>query len=97
MQDTGNIPVAIFSSDTFDARTIDVASLELNGAGVRIVKGKGLQYSFEDVNGDGLLDLMVHFDRGALQLTIGDTTATVTGMTLDGNHIQGTDSLKVIE
>lgn len=97
LQDTGNIPVAIFSSDTFDASTIDVASLELNGAGVRIIKGKGLQYSFEDVNGDGLLDLMVHFDRGALQLTIGDTVATVTGMILDGNHIQGTDSVKVIE
>jgi hypothetical protein len=40
---------------------------------------------------------MIHFDRGALQLTVGDTSATVTGMTLDGRQIQGTDSVKVIE
>ena len=97
LQDTGNIPVAIFSSQTFDARTIDVASLKLNGAGVRIVKGKGLQYSFDDVNGDGLIDLMVHFDRGALQLTAGDTTATVIGVTLDSKQIQGTDTVEIIE
>ena len=74
-----------------------MSSLELNGAGVRIVKGKGYQYSFEDVNGDGLLDLVVHFDRGGAQLTIGDTSATVTGKTMDGTAIKGTDSVKVIE
>lgn len=97
LQDTGNIPVAIFSTSTFDAATIDVASLKLNGSEVRIVKGKGLQYSYDDVNADGLVDLMVHFDRGALELSSGDTSATVTGITLDGKKIQGTDSVVVIE
>lgn len=97
LQDTGNIPVAIFSTISFDAYNIEVSSLELNGAGVRIVKGKGYQYSFEDVNGDGLLDLVVHFDRGDAQLTVGDTFATVTGKTMDGTAIKGTDSVKVIE
>jgi len=97
LQDTGNIPVAIFSTSTFDAANIDVATLELNGAGVRIVNGKGLQYSFDDVNGDGLMDLVVHFDRGTLELTVGDTSATVTGTTQDGRQIQGTDSVVVIE
>ena len=89
--------MAIFGTSTFDTATIDVATLELNGTGVRIVKGKGLQYSFEDVNGDGLIDLIVHFDRGTLQLTAGDTSAAVTGMTLNGSQIQGSDSVQVIE
>ncbi|HBR18548.1 MAG: hypothetical protein A3G39_10195 [Deltaproteobacteria bacterium RIFCSPLOWO2_12_FULL_43_16] len=97
LQDTGNIPVAIFSTAAFDARTIDIAGLELNGAGVRIVKGKGYQASYEDINGDGILDLLVHFDRGDVQLILGDSTATVTGKTIDGVIIQGTDSVKVIE
>ena len=89
--------MAIFSTAAFDARTIDIAGLELNGAGVRIVKGKGYQASYEDINGDGILDLLVHFDRGDVQLILGDSTATVTGKTIDGVIIQGTDSVKVIE
>lgn len=96
LQDTGNIPVAIFGSDAFDATKIDVSTLELNGAGVRIVRGKGYQVSYEDVNGDGLLDLVVHFDRGEVQLAVGDTSATVTGKTIDGTPIQGADSVRVV-
>lgn len=95
--ENGSIPVAIFSSPTFDATTIDVPTLTLEGATVRLVRVKGFMASFEDVNQDGLPDLLVHFDRGELQLTAGDTTATLTGATVNGTKIEGKDSVKIIE
>ncbi|MBI5893614.1 MAG: SBBP repeat-containing protein [Deltaproteobacteria bacterium] len=98
LKDTGSIPVAIFSTSTFDARDIDVSTLRLNGGGVKTVKGKGYLSSLQDVDGDGLLDLVVQFNRKEVQLTVNDTSAAVTGKTIDGNIlIQGTDSVKVIE
>lgn len=97
ISENGNVPVAIFSSPSFDAATIDIASLELNGGDVRLTKGKGYIYSFEDINYDNLPDLLVKFDRGDVQLELGDSTATVTGVTLDGTQISGSDSVKVIE
>ncbi|MEE8384942.1 MAG: hypothetical protein V3S01_03385, partial [Dehalococcoidia bacterium] len=95
--DTGNVPVAIFSTVTFDATSIDVASLQFDSASVRLVGGKKVLASVEDVNGDGLADLVVKFDRGLLDLTVGDGIGTVTGSTLDAEPIQGADSVRVIE
>jgi len=51
------MPVAILSTPTFDARTVDSTTVTLASAPVAL-KGKGRPMtSFEDVNGDGLLDL----------------------------------------
>lgn len=56
----GVIPVAILSDADFDATSVDPKTVFLAGAGVR-VRGKGNKYlaSQEDVNGDGLIDLVV--------------------------------------
>lgn len=59
----GVIPVAILSAATFDATELDADKIFLAGAGVR-VRGKSDKYlaSEEDVNGDGLLDLVVKIE-----------------------------------
>ena len=56
----GVIPVAILSTADFDATTLNAENIFLAGLGVR-VRGKGNKYlaSEEDVNGDGLIDLVV--------------------------------------
>lgn len=56
----GVIPVAILSTADFDATTLNPENIFLAGSGVR-VRGKGNKYlaSEEDVNGDGLTDLVV--------------------------------------
>ena len=95
--DTGSVPVAIFSTVTFDATSIDVSTLQLNSASVRLVGGRKVLASVDDINGDSLADLVVQFDRGLLDLTVGDGIGTVTGSTLDGQSILGTDSVRVIE
>ncbi len=52
--------------------------------------------SAEDVNGDGLLDLVVHVETEALQLTETDTQAELLGETFDGVPIQGFDTIRVV-
>lgn len=64
----GVIPVAIFSTEDFDATNLDPETIFLAGAGVR-VRGKGNKYlaSEEDVNGDGRLDLVVKVETQNLE------------------------------
>lgn len=92
----GNVPVAILSTPDFDAGQIDPATVTLAGAGTRL-RGKGTaQASLEDVNGDGLRDLVVHIETSALQLTPGATQALLEGKTFDGKTVRGTDSVRIV-
>ena len=52
--------------------------------------------SAEDVNGDGLLDLVVHVSTSVLQLSETDTEAVLEGRTVDGTPIRGTDTVRVV-
>ena len=92
----GNVPVAIFSSSTFDATTVEPESVTLASAPVKL-KGKGTPMAAtEDVNGDGLLDLVVHVDTETLQINETDTDAVLEGKTTDGTPIRGIDSIRVV-
>jgi len=94
----GVIPVAILSSDTFDATQVDPATVQLAGAGVA-VKGKGnrsLAHE-EDANGDGLLDLVIqaeteNLDPAAFQ----DGYAILTGNLYGGTPIEGSDEIVIV-
>ncbi len=48
----------------------------------------------EDVNGDGILDLVMHFETQEAGIDPGDTQACLTGSVLDGTSIEGCDSIK---
>ncbi len=97
----GVIPVAILSSATFNAALVDPATVSLAGAGIAL-RGNGNKYLFhqQDVNGDGLVDLVVqvettNLDPGAFQ----DGLATLTGYaTLEGVPIpiRGADALRIV-
>jgi hypothetical protein len=91
----GVIPVAILSNADFDAATVDPFSVALDGAEVRVKGKSGNLGSLEDVNGDGLLDLVVQIIDDAVYEP-GDTMATLTGTTYDGVPIEGTDSICIV-
>lgn len=92
----GIVQVAILSTTTFDATTVDPTSVSLAGASVKL-KGNGTyQTSSQDLNGDGLLDLIVHVVTSALQLSDGDVAATLTGQTNAGQAIQGKDLVRIV-
>jgi len=92
----GTVPVAIFSTATFDATTVDPLTVTLASAPVKL-KGKGTPMSsFQDVNGDGRRDWEDHVNTENLQLSETDTQAVLEGKTFGGTTITGTDSIRVV-
>src|SRR5207247_1069500 len=92
----GTVPVAILSTTTFDARTVDATTVTFAGAPVKF-NGQGMPMaSFEDVNSDGRLDLVVHITTGALQLSTEDTEAFLVGRTFAGTCISGKDTVRLL-
>ncbi len=88
--------MAIFSTPAFDATTVDPLSITLASAPVRL-KGKGTpQASSEDVNGDGRLDLVVHIETEALELSETSQRAFLDGKTFSGDPIRGSDFVRIV-
>jgi hypothetical protein len=86
----GVIPVAILTTPAFDALSVDPLSVAFGPAGAPEADGKG---HAEDVDGDGDLDLLLHFRTQETGLTSADTEACVTGETFGGDAIEGCDAV----
>ncbi len=104
----GVIPVAVFTTESFDAASVDVSTVTLAGASVD-------HYAFEDVDGDGDLDLIMHFrlqdtallqeyhdivmadleDDGILDGNRKEYDLTLTGLTTDGLSFEGTETVDI--
>jgi hypothetical protein len=80
----GVTPVAVLSTPDFDASQLDVSSLAFGAGGAPAMRD-----NMQDVNGDGLPDLVVHFSTPAAHISCGDTQLTMTGRTLSGRQVQG--------
>ncbi|MDL1987911.1 MAG: hypothetical protein LWX08_09700 [Deltaproteobacteria bacterium] len=94
----GLIPVAILSSQDFDATNVDPDTVMLAGAGLE-VRGKGNKYMAheEDVNGDGLLDLVMQVGTANLDLgSFQDGYAILTGETFDNVSFEGEDKINIV-
>jgi hypothetical protein len=91
----GTIPVAILSSVTFDAVTqLNQTSLTFGRTGSE--KSLAFCSGPQDVNGDGLLDLVCHFDTLMTGFQTGNTVGVLHGKIADGNTIVGTDSVLIV-
>jgi hypothetical protein len=92
----GTVPVAIFSTATFDAATLDPTTVTLAGAAVKL-RGNGTPMTAtQDINLDGRLDLVVHVTTEALQLSDTDTEAVLEGKTYNGKRIRGSDTVRIV-
>jgi hypothetical protein len=92
----GLIPVAILSSPEFAARQVDPTSVTLAGASVA-VRGKGKSMAHEeDVNGDGLVDLVVQVETQGLDDLGTGGTVKLTGTTFNGEAIVGYDEVVIV-
>jgi len=90
-----DIPVAIFGTSDFDTTTVELMSITLAGDHIRL-KGSGVPKAlFEDLNGDGFLDILVSFTAGKLNLTKSDTHAILEGQTHNGSWFIGEDTVIV--
>ena len=96
LNSNGVIPVAILSSETFDATTVDPGAVSLGGGAVKRVgkKGKLLAHA-EDVNADGLLDLVCQVVTEFVNVP-GDFIVVLEAETFDGNKIRAADTIRVV-
>ncbi len=92
----GVVPVAILSDASFDATHVDASTVTLADASVRIEGNGRPMAEVRDVNGDGRPDLVVNVETDAMTLAASDVTATLTGRTLAGLNIQGSDIVRLL-
>jgi hypothetical protein len=93
----GRIPVAILSSPTFDASAeVDKTTPTFGQTGDE----PSLAFcnnGNEDVNGDGLLDVVCHFYIQDTGFQIGDTEGVLKGLTQGGRPFEGNDSVRIVK
>jgi len=89
------IPVAILSAPGFDASEIEPASLVLAGALAARGAGQRPFSQLLDVDGDGLLDLLVQFRARALSPEA-DGTVRLAGRSGSGQEIEGSDVVAIV-
>ena len=96
LKSKGNTPVAILASDTFDPSTVDPATVTLAGGQVfRMPNGRYLA-AMNDVNRDGMKDLVLHIITQQMDLKPGNTKVVLEGSTFDGTKITGEATVKVL-
>ncbi len=93
LQDKGVIPLAVLGSEFLDTRTIDPLSVRF-GRGQAIEAHR--QGHYEDVNGDGRTDLVLHFRTQESGILATDRAVCLTGNKKDGTPFQGCDAITVI-
>jgi uncharacterized protein (TIGR02145 family) len=91
LKSRGVLPVAILSSEGFDATDVDPET---------VVFGPGAAASsrshFVDVNRDGLRDLMLFFKTQEVGLSKGDTEVCLGGETGEGVRIEGCANVRTV-
>jgi len=89
----GKIRVAILTTVSFDAATVDATRVRFGPTGSEAAMVSSV---LQDIDGDGDLDLILQFNTQGSGIDCSTTSGSVTGQTIDGTAIQGTASIKVV-
>ena len=89
----GKVPVAILTTDTFDATTVDPTTVRFGRTGTEAVP---VRSALKDFDEDGDLDLVLRFRTRATGIQCGDTSALLTGQTFGGQPIEGSDAVSTV-
>jgi hypothetical protein len=99
----GNVAVAILTTSVtdgdavdFDATTVDALTVKFGPSETGKAHPRQPLGHIQDVDGDGDLDLLLHFLTSETGVACGDTEATLTGETLGGQAIEGMDSVRIV-
>jgi hypothetical protein len=89
LQARGRIPVAILTTEAFDAAEVDPGTVRFAGA-------EPVHSAHEDVDADGDIDLLLLFHIHKLELSVDSSEAILTGQTFSGTLLTGTDVVEII-
>ena len=95
----GVVAVAILTTEDFDATLVDHATVTFKGASEAHVDKKNGEprRHQEDADGDGDVDLVLHFRLSDTDLTCESTGGILTGETFDDRAIIGADVVRMID
>jgi hypothetical protein len=89
----GVIPVALFGKDCFDVAAVDVSSIRFGpGEALPTISAARI----EDLNLDGLPDLMLHFRTRDSGIQAGDAQVSLSGWTHKGDRFAGNDQIVTV-
>ena len=89
----GVIPVAILTTDAFDASTVDPSMVLFGATGSEAAP---VQSALKDVDRDGDIDMILHFKTQETGIQYGDASASLTGETSGGQMIQGSNCIQTV-
>lgn len=92
----GVVPVVVFSSIAFNVKNIDIPTVKIGNASIKL-KGSGqAALNYSDLNADGFLDVNIKVSTEALQLTQTDTKVNLEGKLIDGTVIKGSGLVRIV-
>ena len=83
--------MAILTTSFFDATTVNPASVFFGATEVPPVHS-----ALEDVDGDGDLDMVFHFETQYAGIACGNALASLRGETFSGMEFEGSDSIEPV-
>jgi hypothetical protein len=89
----GKITVVILTTADFDANSVDVESLRFGATGSETLPERS---AFDDVDGDGDLDLVLRFRTQETNIACGAEVALLRGTTLTGELIGRWDTVLTV-
>ena len=92
LKSKGVVPVAVLTTGSFDAATVDPETVLLDTV-------PAVKWAMDDVDGDGDLDLVLHFSTQALAgvWNASTTVAELTGETYGGQPFSGWSSVNIVK
>ncbi|HEV2351881.1 MAG TPA: kelch repeat-containing protein [Terriglobia bacterium] len=96
LRSNAKIKVAILSTSMFDATSVIPDSVKLSGALAETERNGTPIFSFDDVNDDGILDMVLTFRARDLQLTKADKQVVLKGQTFAGQLIKGVATVRIV-
>jgi hypothetical protein len=87
----GVIKVVILSDSSFDATEIDPATVRFGAGGAPVER-----FSFEDVDSDGDLDLVLKIGTEQTGIRCGDSSVSLEGETFGGRRIAGEEPIRTV-
>lgn len=94
LNSNGLISVAILTTQSFNATSVLPFSVRFGPNEAPESHAKG---HIEDVDKDGDLDLLLHFETQKTGLASGQTSATLTGLTSSGTKVWGVDAIQIVD
>ena len=86
----GVVPVAVLLTSA------DFKGLYLDPSTVKFAGASAVKWAIEDVDGDGILDMIFHFNIQDTDLIENSTYALLTGIDIWGGYFAGGDSVNIV-